>query len=365
MYKTIISLLIFSFFTVVSYAQTDTLLYKRNAISLYLNPHFGFVMPSAKNVEYLGQSHVQGIETGIEYKTRGKKYWHKAYNFPAYGFVFCYFGLNNIVLGNFMTLVAYKSLNLVTKGNFNLKFRIGTGIGHTTNKFDKATNHRNRIIGSEFGAIMHGGLDASYTFAQRHKISAKLFITHMSNGSYTLPNYGINVPTISAGYAYYLTDPSKINNPDLLIPEYKKWIFDAGVGIGFKEVYPTGGEKYSATKISLNCIYRIGFKSGISAGFDGFNDTSLKTYIKDKIYANTPDTKRIGFVIGHELYVNKLTLVTLYGTYVYNQVNFLDYPHYQRYGMKYHFHKNIYAGVMLKTHRARADNLEWTVGFRL
>lgn len=320
-------------------------------------------MPSAKSVEYLGQSHIQAIELGLEIKTRGAKYWHKAYNYPTFGITALAFNLNNPTLGNFFVLVPYQTLNLIKPTNFELKFRIGAGIGYISNKFNKENNHRNRVLSADLGAVMHGGIEANYLIGKKGKLSAKLFFTHMSNGGYSMPNFGINLPTISVGYSYFLNNREIDYGINHEIPKFKKLTYDFSFSIGVKENYPTNGEKYNVFKISAYGIYRQSYKTGWVVGFDGFNDLSLKG-IQERDNLERKDVKRIGLITGHELHVGRFSLVTLLGTYCYKPFK-RDGLFYQRYGFKYYFNPKIYAGVMLKTHLGVADNIEWNLGIRL
>jgi hypothetical protein len=334
----------------------------KNAIAPYVHLHYGFVMPSAKDVEYLGKSHTQALEFGIEIKTRGAKYWHEAYNFPTFGFTCMAFNLNNPTLGNFIIAVPYQSLNLIKPSKIELKFRIGVGIGYISNKFDRIDNHRNRVISANIGGVMHGGLEFGYNLNKNGKIISKLYITHMSNGAYSMPNFGINLPTLSIGYSHFINERNEIRIENRVIPKFKKFSFDFSSSVGFKENYPTDGERFRAFRISAYGILRTNYKNGWIIGFDGFNDLSLKDI--QKRHSNSDfDTKRVGFLTGHELHIGKFSLVTSLGTYIYKPFK-RDSLFYQRYGFKYYFTENIYLGVFLKTHLGVADNIEWTLGTR-
>ncbi|MCY1373005.1 hypothetical protein D9M69_602520 [compost metagenome] len=68
--------------------------------------------------------------------------------------------------------------------------------------------------------------------------------------------------------------------------------------------------------------------------------------------------------MGHELFVNKLSLETQFGYYTYAPLDYLD-PIYQRLGLKYYLMDEIFMGVALKTHAAKAEALEFGIGVRL
>jgi hypothetical protein len=360
-YKNFIKALLIVFWTYLTVSAQDKL-NTRNSLSPFISPHYGFVMPSSKDIEYLGKSHVQALEMGLEIKTRGAKYWHKAYNFPSFGFTFIGFRLNNPVLGNFYTFVPYQTLNLIKSKKSEFRLRMGFGTGYISNKFDKNTNHRNRLLSSSFGAVMHGGFEYSYNISEFDKISAKLFFTHMSNGSFSMPNYGINIPTISLGYCRYLSNKKPMENYETKITKIKKITFDLSGALGIKEIYPTGGKKHHAYKFSSYLIYRKKYKSGWVFGTDFIRDYSLRA-IQIRNNLEHKDINNIALVSGHEMHIGKFSLVTLLGMYVYKP----DNPSsnlYQRYALKYYFTDYFYGSISLKSDFAIADNIEWTLGTR-
>jgi hypothetical protein len=68
--------------------------------------------------------------------------------------------------------------------------------------------------------------------------------------------------------------------------------------------------------------------------------------------------------VGHELFINKLSIETQFGYYVYKPFKY-DIDIYQRLVLKYYINKNIFAGIGLKTHKAKAEAAELTLGIRL
>ena len=69
-------------------------------------------------------------------------------------------------------------------------------------------------------------------------------------------------------------------------------------------------------------------------------------------------------VIGHELFINKLSIETQLGYYVYKPFDY-ETDIYQRVGVKYYIYKNIFTGVGLKAHGGRAEAGEFSIGIRL
>ena len=86
-------------------------------------------------------------------------------------------------------------------------------------------------------------------------------------------------------------------------------------------------------------------------------------YPEENISANT-DYKRLGVFVGHELFVNKISLEAQVGIYVYDPLK-NNIPIYDRVGLKYYVNKNIFAGFTIKTHLFLAEAMEFGIGYRL
>ena len=79
-----------------------------------------------------------------------------------------------------------------------------------------------------------------------------------------------------------------------------------------------------------------------------------------------PDTdfKRVGVFLGHELFINKLSLVTQLGYYAYYPFDF-EGRVYNRIGLKRYFGDKVFGAVTLKSHAAAAEAVEFGIGIRL
>ena len=68
--------------------------------------------------------------------------------------------------------------------------------------------------------------------------------------------------------------------------------------------------------------------------------------------------------MGHELFINRISLETQIGYYVYKPFK-SDAALYDRLGMKYYFSKKLYSELAIKTHGFLAEALEFGIGVRL
>ena len=247
----------------------------------------------------------------------------------------------------------------------------------TSNPYDKETNNKNNAFGTKI-------MDNNYFLLQYKKeniidkigLQAGFMLTHFSNGRFKAPNSGINTIAFNVGLNYNFNDKQEFIVDSLPSKDtYKERIkyniaFRTGVSEG---PVPHLGQR-QFYHIGLYADKRIGRKSALQLGTDVFFSRYLRDYIEfvsvafpedhDSYADSDTDYKRIGLFVGHELFINKLSIETQLGYYVYKPFDY-EIDVYQRVGLKYYLYKNIFTGVGLKTHGGRAEAIEATIGVRL
>lgn len=334
----------------------------------------GNIIKHADYVGHLISGHPDGVLLGYNWKTYGNKEWEQVYNYPDYGISYQYIDFKNPYIGHNHAIGVHYNFYFFKR---HLMFRISQGIGITSNPYDKETNNKNNAFGTKI-------LDNNYFLLQYQKqnivgrfgLQAGLFLTHFSNGRFKAPNSGINTVALNVGINYNFNEEKEYIKDSLpLNSTYRERIkyniaFRTGVSEG---PVPRLGQR-QFYHIGLYADKRVGRKSALQFGTDVFFSRYLRDYIKfvsvafpedHPDYAD-PDTdyKRIGLFIGHELFINKLSVETQFGYYVYKPFDY-EIDVYQRVGLKYYIYKNVFTGVGLKTHGGRAEAIEATVGVRL
>ena len=76
------------------------------------------------------------------------------------------------------------------------------------------------------------------------------------------------------------------------------------------------------------------------------------------------DFKRVGLFVGHELFINKMSIETQLGYYVYYPFDF-EGRTYIRVGLKRYFGDTFFGAMTLKSHGAKAEAVEFGIGVRL
>lgn len=331
----------------------------------------GNILPHSPELYQLITGHPEGVIISLSKETHGKQEWQSIYNYPDYGVYFLYEDFKNEILGKNYAVGAHYNFYFL---NRNLMFKIAQGVAMTTHPYDKVTNSKNKAFGSKF----MGNTNFMLNFKKENifngfGIETGFVFTHFSNGRIKSPNSGINSIGINLGVNYkFDTKLPKILDsivPSVRLTQPIKYNILLRSGINESQTIGSGQKPFY--HIGFYADKRLSRKSAIQLGTELFVTQSLKEYIKYKSVAfpeehldpNT-DYKRVGVFIGHELFINRISLEVQLGYYVYRPFK-LDIPIYDRLGMKYYLTKNIFTGLSVKTHGFLAEAMEFAVGVRL
>jgi hypothetical protein len=204
-------------------------------------------------------------------------------------------------------------------------------------------------------------------------LEAGFFFTHYSSGRFKSPNSGLNTYGVNLGINYdFCKKQLKTVDTVAISNKFKEPIkFNFVFRSGFNESIVIGSGQKPFYHIGVYADKRLSRKSALQLGTELFLTNSIKEYIKyrsvaypeDKGIENT-DFKRIGVFIGHELFINRISLEAQVGYYVYKPFD-ADISIYDRVGVKYYWTPKIYSGIGVKTHGFLAEATEFSVGVRL
>ena len=245
----------------------------------------------------------------------------------------------------------------------------------TTNPHDNQTNFKNGAFGSKFMANSNFALSyRKQDLIDKFGIQAGFIFTHFSNGRIKSPNSGINTYGLNVGVnynfsetKYKIIDTTAVSKMKMTQPVKFNFVFRGGIN----ESPNIGDSPQPFYHIGAYADKRLNRKSAIQLGSELFLTTSFKEYIKFQsiaypdsgVSANT-DFKRIGIFVGHELFINRISVETQIGYYAYRKFKFDDAV-YERVGIKYYLTPKIFMALSLKTHGFLAEALEGGIGFRI
>ncbi len=338
--------------------------------TLDVNQFYGSVLLHNTDISHLITNHPAGLIVSYNRKTFGFKDWEQDFNYPDLGYSFAYQSMNNSTLGSNYGLYAHYNFYFFKR---NMQFRIGQGISYNTNPYDKDKNFRNNAYGSHF-------LSSTYLMLNYHKenifkglgFKAGITLIHYSNANFKAPNTSTNTFALNAGLIYNL-DGDEVeylsSGPKEKITEPIKYNLAFRAGLNESDVINSG--QYPFYIVSAYADKRLGRKSAIQLGADVYFSRFLKELIKfqsisfpENGVSADDDYKRVGVFLGHELFINKMSVIAQLGYYVYYPFDF-EGKVYNRIGLKRYFGKKVFGAITLKSHAAAAEAVEFGIGVRL
>ena len=341
-----------------------------NSFAIDANYITGNILKHAPDLGPLITGHPEGFLVSFSKKTFGNEEWERAYNYPDYGVYLLYQDFKNHYLGSTYALGLHYNFYFF---NRKLVFKIADGIAMVSNPHDNETNNKNIAFGSKFLGNVNFGLNYKTKIIDHLSLQTGFMFTHFSNARMKSPNRGINTFNLNVGVTYDFDKNAKqIRDTTSFIMKFKE-------PVKYKFIFRSGNNESTVVGSGIYPFYHLGFyadkrlnrKSAIQFGTELFLTKSNIDFIKYQSVAypelniapNT-DYKRVGVFVGHELFINKVSLVTQIGYYVYKPLN-SDTALYDRLGMKSYFSNNFYTEIAIKTHGFLAEALEFGVGVRL
>ncbi|UZO82628.1 acyloxyacyl hydrolase [Aquimarina sp. ERC-38] len=331
----------------------------------------GTILKHNPDISHLITNHPEGMMLSLQQRTFGNKEWQRLYNYPDYGFTLIYQDLKNQSLGTNYSLYAHWNFYFLKR---HLTLKIGQGIAYTTNPFDIDNNFRNVAYGSHL-------LSSTIAFLNFEKknilknlgVKAGLGIIHYSNANVKAPNKSTNTLTFQTGVTYSFQEdfPDYVAKEKGEVKSNKPLKFGFFYRGGVNETDVIGSGQYVFHTIGGFVDKKINKKSTLVAGTELFISEALKRFIEFRANAEfadsgtgDEDSKRVGIFLGHELTVNRVSLISQLGFYAYYPFDF-EGRFYNRLGARYYFSNNWYASVTVRSHAAKAEAVEFTIGYKL
>ncbi len=356
------------FFAVIAFSQEIA---PPSKFTLDATPYYGSILLHNSDISHLINSHPSGFILGLNKKTFGFKDWEHTYNYPDSGVSFIYQDLRNETLGKNYGLYAHYNFYFFKR---NVQFRIGQGIAYNTNPYDKNQNFRNNAYGSHL-------LSSTYLMLNYHKerlfdrlgLKAGISVIHYSNANFKAPNTSTNTLAFNAGLVYDLNDSKDVAYVPRTLQEVslEPIKYNFAFRTGLNESDEIGSGQFPFYILSAYADKQIGKVSALQIGTDIFFSNFLKELIRFQsisfpeleVSADT-DFKRVGLFLGHELFINKMSVITQLGYYVYYPFDF-EGRVYNRIGLKRYFGDQWFGAITLKSHGAAAEAVEFGIGVRL
>jgi len=301
-----------------------------------------------------------------------KNNFNTLYNFPKRGYTFLYENFNSTVLGKAIAGFRHFSYNLKPNNKNPLEFTTAFGLGYASKSYNKHTNPQNYAHGSKL--LASAFLKLQYTqllLKNRLQLSTGVSLIHFSNISFKNPNLGLNTVSATIGINYLLKNVTVEKSTNINATKNIKY------PINYNLILRGGYNESKIINSGLHPFYTFTFYgsktlnnySTITAGFDFFNSTFVKQYIKtinseqNKNY-NPNNYQRVGIFIGHELTQNHYAFISQIGYTIYYPFSYVSRI-YERFGFKYKLSKHWFSELTIKVNLFRAEALEFGIGYKI
>ena len=335
-----------------------------------LNYFRGNIALHNNDILHLIQGHPEGFILSWNKKTFGNEAWEQRYNYPDYGASIIYQDLKNESLGNNFGIYAHYNFYFFKR---NVVFRIAQGLAHNSNPYDRVENPKNVAFGTRLLSSTY--LMLTYKkerLFDRFGFQAGISLIHYSNANVKAPNSSINTIALNAGLTYNLKEV-----PGTFIPiendeSYSEPIkYNLVFRTGINESDVIGSGQFPFYIFSGYADKRLSHVSAIQLGVDVFFSKFLEELIyyksvsfPEENVSGDEDYRRVGLFAGHELFINKMSVVTQLGYYIYYPFDF-EGRMYTRIGLKRYFGNTFFGAITLKSHGAKAEAVEFGIGVRL
>lgn len=339
--------------------------------------HFGKILRHTEKITIKNNQRVWGQELNFSYQTYGRNDWNDWKRFPEMGLSFLQMNFGEGAHGRGIGFLPNLAVPFVFRENFDLRFRLGTGLGWVQKPFDHLKNPSQNAIGSHWNNITQFRLTAKWRPAgSNFSLVGGGVFTHFSNGGSKRPNYGINIPTayLAAQFSPVLMQkstfsPAKCSKKQ---PDYR-WGGLAQVGISYSEIQVEGGPAYPIYAASVGLAR---YFSKINRGFIGLDwerHTGIAWFLAHA--SGTPDEAEyraaserwLGW-LGDEFLFGPLGVHLQMGVSLSRKSQFVPSLLYNKLAFRYYLpgiggsRLRPWAGIYLKSHRITAEYISLSAG---
>ncbi|MNK02297.1 hypothetical protein D3C87_201180 [compost metagenome] len=332
--------------------------------NLSLRGKSGFLAAHRGTMGHLAKDRLFAGELSFSKRIRSKD-WSEEYRNPYAGVTLYGSNLGNKeILGYGVGMYGFIEFPWTRSEKHVFTSKLGAGVGIVTKVYDVAKNPKNVPMSTYLNAVICLGIQGRWYIKPEHALVYSLDMTHFSNGSSKVPNLGVNMPFIGLGYEYTF---KKKEAPGVKIktfervPFFNSWNASIVGIISDKEIFPTGGKRYPVFALSGMLYKQFKPKVGMEIALDVISKQSILRY-RDYIAKSQWDILQVGAFVGYNIPLDKFRFVIGMGGYVKDRYN-PDALFYHRVGMRYQCQNGLLFNLILKSHWAKADYIEYGIGY--
>ncbi len=330
-------------------------------------PTYGYILEHRSTIGNLVKGYIPGLEVDYVKPTRGSKLWHHENNLPDVGLSFNYIDFANpSQLGYCYGLSPFVEIPLNKKVKTSrVILRVCWGVSYLTKKFDIEHNPKNIAIGSHWNTFVQYKWFWHLNLTDKIRFEPGISFAHASNGRSKVPNLGLNVVSLNAGFTYKIRNKDKsvalTDSVSVWPSKHELLIWDA---VGFNEHEPPNGPRYFANTFGLNYYYNLRNTHKWGGGFDVSYDTQNKYHLmtSDNPANNWMDILQLGVKACYAYNIGRVSLPIEMGYYAVSKPK-EDGPIFHRIGIRYYCKNGLMINATMKSHWAVAAHFDYGVGY--
>ena len=326
----------------------------------------------------------QSLRLDFGWQTDGSKDWHHIYNMPAFGLGIYgadYFETED--LGDPTSLYGFFHWPWMRKGPWTVNFELNFGFTNNWKPYDPETNPQNTAFGLGRSVHIEVGFAAEYRIARKWALIAALTATHFSNGGTQRPNHGLNQAGLGL-YARFDTD-TPVSIPVKRDIEFTDkgwdWLVTGSAGkrnldlpLEDPETQQYLNKTYFIGNLTVGAARKFSNNFRYYLGLDFCYDGSVGDIERIDAYNNgtnvdpkSSDYLELAAVAGIEANAHRTDFIIHLGYKLfYKDVEGRLPELYQRLGVRQYVWQNWFVGLNVRFHElGSADNLEWTLGYKI
>jgi hypothetical protein len=313
----------------------------------------------------------------------GGQEWQQVSKYPRLGIGAQYMHfMHRDEMGHPFSLYGFYDGNFFSSKNFEVTNRLSAGLSAGFRPYDPTDQLPNDIVSTRLNAFVEMGLGLAFRLNDYLYIEPAFRFTHFSNGNLKEPQKGLNLVSYAVSLRSLLEKPvaEQVKLP-LSECQHRHELL-AFLALSTRQLdfsdnndlyHETYGLNFLMTNLHLGYNYEIsrGMKlgGGVDFVYDGTNgqqELVANGLIPSKTGVPFADKFGVSVFVGGERVIDRLSIVGTLGYMVLQKHYGSSSPAFeQRLGFKYHFYRNVFAGVNVRAYRFRAaEAMEFHVGVR-
>ncbi|MGZ3899526.1 MAG: acyloxyacyl hydrolase [Bacteroidia bacterium] len=329
----------------------------------------GFILEHRSTIGHLVKGYPTIYEVSVGKPTLGNKLWHIENNKPDLGVSFSVVDFKNpSQLGYAFAIAPFLDipLNQNEKRGSRLIMRLCWGVTYLNKSFDVHSDPKNIAIGSHVNSFVQFKWFWHIPLTKNLRFEPGFAFSHASNARAKVPNLGLNVVSLNAGFNYTIPSSRK--------PSIDK--IDSSAKVRSRnEILAYAAFGYNQREVATPALYNLMFTAAyqrnvrnthkFGIGADVFIDQNYFIDYKNafNIYPAGINDMRVAVKLCYSYNVGRISFPIDIGYYVFQKVK-PDGPLVSRIGVRYYSKCGLVATMGLRTHFAVAYDFEYGLGYR-